>query len=131
VLINISNDGWFRFSPQIEQHLATHVFRAVENQMYYVTATNGGFSAIISPYGTIENIGKRRAAEVVVGMAEAEILENPPDWTVYQMFGDGYALVCAIGVLGLVVFAFVERRKSRAKKRVEKNGSASAGGTPP
>jgi apolipoprotein N-acyltransferase len=67
VLINLSNDGWFRFSHAMEQHLATHVFRAVENGMWYVTATNGGFSAIISPYGTIEHIGKRGEAEAVAG----------------------------------------------------------------
>ena len=106
VLINMSNDGWFRFSPQIEQHLATHVFRAVENRMYYVTSTNGGFSAIISPYGTIEKIGKRGTAEAVAGLI-VETLHESRDWTVYQRFGDWYALVCAIGVWGLAAFAFV------------------------
>ena len=58
-LINISNDGWFRHSSQIDMHLATHVFRAIENRMPYLAATNGGFSAGIDGSGNILGIGQR------------------------------------------------------------------------
>ena len=118
LLINISNDGWFRFSQEIEQHLATHIFRAVENRMYYVTAANGGFSAIISPYGEILKIGKHGAAEAVSGTVSVNLNEAPPQ-TIYQQFGDGYALPFAFAVVVLTIFAFVERRKGRGGKEFE------------
>jgi len=104
VLINISNDGWFRFSQQIEQHLATHVFRAVENGMWYVTATNGGFSAIISPTGTFEKIGKRGAAEPVTG--NIWWTDEVQTATLYQKYGDWYALFFGLVVFGLVIVSF-------------------------
>ncbi|GHT20680.1 apolipoprotein N-acyltransferase [Planctomycetales bacterium] len=99
VLVNISNDGWFRFSRQIDQHLATHVFRAVENGQWYITAANGGFSAIIRPDGSIQNIGKRGEAEAVSGTVYPE--EAHP--TQYQIIGDWHALICAVFVLALIV----------------------------
>jgi apolipoprotein N-acyltransferase len=120
VLINISNDGWFRFSQQIEQHLATHVFRAVENRMWYVTATNGGFSAIISPTGTIMEIGKRGTAEPVVGTLSVN-LNEPQPVTIYQKYGDWYALPFAIGVLVFSGIGYWERRKNERKIKQSRN----------
>ena len=65
ILINISNDGWFRHSSQIDMHLATHVFRAIENRKPYLASTNGGFSVGIDGSGNILSIGKRAKNQVV------------------------------------------------------------------
>ena len=114
MLINLSNDGWFRNSHAMEQHLATHVFRAVENRMYYVTATNGGFSAIISPYGKIRNIGERPSDKAGAEAVSGEVSVNvnmPQCTTIYQIVGDGYALPLAVGVLILTGIGWRERRK--------------------
>ena len=115
VLINISNVGWFWFSQQIEQHLATHVFRAVENRMWYVTATNGGFSAIISPTGIIESIGKRGEAEAVSGTVLVD-LQKEHSLTFYQKYGDWYALLFGLIVLGLAIEG-VRRQKSGVRRK--------------
>ncbi|GHT35382.1 apolipoprotein N-acyltransferase 1 [Planctomycetales bacterium] len=109
ILLNLSNDAWFRFSRQIDQHLATHVFRAVENGMPCITATNGGFSAIISDVGKIEYIGKRGAAQVVEG-----IVLTPKDGqspTVYQRIGDIPSGTCAVFTLLFVLAGFIRRPK--------------------
>ncbi|MDR2117785.1 MAG: apolipoprotein N-acyltransferase [Planctomycetaceae bacterium] len=90
ILINMSNDGWFWFSQQIDQHLATHIFRAVENRRPYITATNGGFSAIIDSRGIIRNIGQRREAESVVDFVSAIDYETP----LYHYIGDIPAIIC-------------------------------------
>ncbi len=89
-LVNMSNDGWFRFSQQIDQHLAANVFRAIENRKPLVTATNGGFSAIVNQYGEITAIGKRGAAEAVVGSLILESWTSP-----YHRVGDWPAAICA------------------------------------
>ena len=65
VLVNISHDGWFRCGKETDMHLATHVFRAIENRRSVISATHGGFSAWVDPAGRIRVKGKRGATEVV------------------------------------------------------------------
>ena len=65
VIVNISNDGWFRNGMQTDMHLATMVYRAIENRRSLVTATHGGFSAWIDPTGRGRSCGARGKSEVV------------------------------------------------------------------
>jgi len=50
-VVNISNDGWFRESAELEQTTAIAAFRAVENRVGVVRSTNTGISAVIRPDG--------------------------------------------------------------------------------
>ncbi|MBR5758989.1 MAG: hypothetical protein IKX88_10395 [Thermoguttaceae bacterium] len=65
VLVNVSHDGWFRCGKETDMHLATHVYRAIENRRSVISATHGGFSAWIDPAGRIRAKGTRGASEVV------------------------------------------------------------------
>lgn len=65
LILNISNDGWFRNSWQIDLHLATHVFRALENRKITLSATHGGLSAVILPDGSIVAKGNRGEHQIV------------------------------------------------------------------
>jgi apolipoprotein N-acyltransferase len=111
ILINISNDGWFHFSQQIDQHLATHVFRAVENRRPYITATNGGFSAIIDNRGVIQKIGKRKEAEAVIGLVSVVADKTP----IYHRLGDWPAFVCMVFLL---LFSLLPLNKRKEQKNV-------------
>ncbi len=53
LLINISNDAWFGESGAAFQHAQASVFRAVENRVPVVRATNTGFSCFIDSRGRI------------------------------------------------------------------------------
>jgi apolipoprotein N-acyltransferase len=53
VFVNITNDGWFSDSAEQDQHLATAVFRSVENRTPMIRAVNTGVSAIIDGNGVI------------------------------------------------------------------------------
>jgi apolipoprotein N-acyltransferase len=107
LLINISNCGWFNFTNQIDQHLATHIFRAVENRRPYVTAANCGFSATINCYGQITKIGKRKSAEPVIDQLAVQY------WTpLYHSVGDIPAIICTIIMLAFVFYARVATNKS-------------------
>jgi apolipoprotein N-acyltransferase len=55
MLLTISNDGWFLHSAELEQHLATGVFRAVENRIAVARSVNTGASAQIHPNGKIHD----------------------------------------------------------------------------
>ncbi|MFN9720320.1 MAG: apolipoprotein N-acyltransferase [Planctomycetota bacterium] len=55
VLVNLTNDAWFRGSSELDQHLITSVFRCVENHRPMVRAVNGGISAFIDGNGQIRD----------------------------------------------------------------------------
>ncbi len=52
-LLNLTNDGWFHGSSELDQHLITASFRAVECRMPMVRAVNTGISAVIDGDGVI------------------------------------------------------------------------------
>ncbi len=109
VLVNISNDGWFYHSWQIDFHLATHVFRAVENRKTVLSATHGGFSAGIGPDGLIFAQGSRDKPEVVVADFVPVMIRRSGVW-MHHIPPFGFIFVC-----GLVVgsFMFPLRKKRR------------------
>ncbi len=53
LIVNISEDGWFGNSIGPDQHFAKSVFRAIENNTYFLRSTNKGVSAIIDNKGNI------------------------------------------------------------------------------
>ncbi len=53
VLINLSNDGWFHGSAELDMHLAIGVFRAVEHRVPLARAVNTGLSALVDGNGEI------------------------------------------------------------------------------
>ena len=55
VLINLSNDGWFHGSAELDVHLAIGVFRAIEHRVPLARAVNTGLSALIDGNGEIRS----------------------------------------------------------------------------
>jgi apolipoprotein N-acyltransferase len=58
LLVNLTNDGWFRGSSELDQHLITATFRCVENRIPMVRSVNGGISAFIDGDGRIREPAK-------------------------------------------------------------------------
>jgi apolipoprotein N-acyltransferase len=52
-LINLTNDGWFHGSSELDQHLITARFRCIETRTPMVRAVNTGISAIIDGDGVV------------------------------------------------------------------------------
>lgn len=61
VLVNLTNDGWFWGSSELDMHLTAAIFRAVEVRTPIVIAANTGFSAWIDGAGRLLARGPRRA----------------------------------------------------------------------
>ncbi|MCE9629196.1 MAG: apolipoprotein N-acyltransferase [Planctomycetia bacterium] len=61
VIVNLTNDGWFWGSSELDMHLVAAVFRAVEVRTPVVVAANTGFSASIDGSGRLLARGPRRA----------------------------------------------------------------------
>ena len=60
VLVNLTNDGWFWGSSELDMHLACGVFRAVECRKPLLIAANTGISAWIDGDGRVLARGPRR-----------------------------------------------------------------------
>ncbi|NQU25193.1 MAG: apolipoprotein N-acyltransferase [Candidatus Nealsonbacteria bacterium] len=61
LLVNLTNDGWFWGSSELDMHLVCGVFRAVECRKPLLVAANTGISAHIDADGRIVARGPRRS----------------------------------------------------------------------
>ena len=120
ILVNISNDGWFGGSAELDVHLAISVFRAVECRRPLVRAVNTGCSAIIDSSGRVLRVassqsGKRKLAEdVVVGSVP---LDHRQSLSLYVRWGD-WVGQGALGATTLVVVCgMLSARPARARNR--------------
>ncbi len=75
-LLNISNDGWFWGSNALDLHLASNVFRAVENRSLHLVVCNTGISAEIAADGRI----LQRAEKRVPALLLAHVPRRPMEW---------------------------------------------------
>jgi apolipoprotein N-acyltransferase len=108
VLVNITNDGWFRGSSELDMHLACGVFRAVEMRKPLLIAANTGFSAWIDSDGQIVQQGKRRGADVIIAKPQLDDRRS-----FYLAHGDLVPGLCLAACLGLAVVGLVDWRRKR------------------
>ena len=109
VLVNLTNDGWFWGSAELDMHLACAVFRAVECRKPFLIAANTGFSAVIDSDGRILKQGPRRDTAVLVERVGLDNRHSP-----YLAVGDLPAGLCLLATGGLAVVGWWDRRR-RAK----------------
>jgi apolipoprotein N-acyltransferase len=104
LLLNLSNDGWFRGSEEHEVHLASSVFRCVENRRSMLRSVNTGISCIIDSGGSI-------LVEAAPATEQVVIRQVPVDKriSVYSTVGDLTGVVCS---LALVVGFFRLHRRA-------------------
>ena len=90
ILVNLTNDGWFWGSSELDMHLACAVFRAIECRKPSLIAANTGFSAWIDSNGRIRAQGRRRLTDVIVATAQIDVRRSP-----YLDYGDAAGRYCA------------------------------------
>jgi apolipoprotein N-acyltransferase len=109
LLVNISNDAWYKRSSAPYQHLSMTIFRAVENRVPLVRATNTGISAIIDSRGHVRGMTTLFNEAVLTG--EVQLGTGN---TFYSRFGDVFAGLCLAGTALLTIMAVRKGRKSRS-----------------
>jgi apolipoprotein N-acyltransferase len=106
VLINLSNDGWFHGSAELDMHLAMGVFRAIENRVPLARAVNTGLSALVDGNGEIrESLAKESKGVLSVTVP----LDRRTSY--YSRWGDWLGLTCLSISIGLVPLAWLKRFK--------------------
>jgi apolipoprotein N-acyltransferase len=89
VLVNLTNDGWFYGASELDLHLISGLFRAVELHTPMLIAANTGFSASIDACGRVLVQGGRRTEDIVLGVPRRCELDS-----LYIRLGDVPAGVC-------------------------------------
>ncbi len=99
-LVNLTNDAWFDRSAAQWQHTANAVFRAVENGLPLIRATNNGISCWIDPRGRIHSVRLAEGRDVYdAGFDRMTLTFGNPAGTFYNRFGDVFGWGCVAGVL--------------------------------
>ena len=113
--VNISNDGWFQDSAELDQMLAMSRIRAIENRIGFVRATNTGISAFIEPTGRVAaRIEKEGRLKEVKGILVAPV-RTTASGSLYRALGDWVPWIALAGVAGAILRRiFVDRKKRRA-----------------
>ena len=96
VLVNLTNDAWFGRTRAPYLHRSLAAFRAVENRVYLVRATNTGLTSIIDAHGR---------EQTALPLYQRDTLVHPIQplrlATLYTRFGDWFAQLCSIVALVL------------------------------
>ena len=110
LLVNVTNDGWYKNTWGPSQHFGANVFRAVENRITVIRSGNTGVSAVIDPWGAI--VAKLALGER--GRLDADVpLSDPfPARSFYARHGDWFGMTCLI----LTVAAILGRLFFRARR---------------
>jgi apolipoprotein N-acyltransferase len=89
LLVNITNDAWFKDTKAPYLHLQSSVFRAIENRRTMVRAANTGISGFIAPSGRITGLLRDAQGKptYVLGHLTQEVGFNDTP-TLYTIYGD-------------------------------------------
>ncbi len=110
ILVNLSNDGWFRGSSELDMHLAIGVFRTIEHRVPLVRAVNTGFSALVDASGEIRvRLPKDREDLLIVDVP----LDDRT--TLYSRWGDWLGLSCLAATIGWLPLGLILPRRRRAR----------------
>lgn len=115
LLVNVTNDGWFKGSSILDYHLACAVFRGVENHLPVLVAANTGFTAFVDANGRIVSQGPRRREDIVYAEVRREARR-----TSYLRLGDMPTGVCLLFCLVSAILGTIDRlRRPKGGKRTE------------
>lgn len=104
MLVNVTNDAWFKNSTGPYQHAQSSVFRAVENRVPVVRAANTGLSCYIDITGRVVDSVKDGGKEIMVaGFKYFDVVLNHRP-SLYTQYGDW--LVLGLFLVFLLTFRF-------------------------
>jgi apolipoprotein N-acyltransferase len=111
-LVQISNELWFGPTAAPKQMLAHAAFRAVENNVELIRATNSGWSARIDRYGVAHD--ETPMFETATRTWKIKTVDEAlgDRLTFYTRHGDVFVITCAALSLALAVASFIPEKES-------------------
>ena len=98
VIVNLTNDGWFWGSSELDMHLTAALFRAIEVRTPIVIAANTGFSAWSGGSGRLLARGPRRAVGTLRAAVRRDGRSSP--WLAWGSLPLG--LIVAVAAVALL-----------------------------
>lgn len=116
VIVNITNDGWFKESIAAAQHFANARFRAIELRRPMLRCANTGVSAAVDTTGSTSHPDDPRVSQILTDSGgghftrKSQLVELnvplKPATTLYSLIGDA-------GIIALAALALVHSILSR------------------
>jgi apolipoprotein N-acyltransferase len=125
VIVNVTNDGWFRLSAAAAQHFANARFRAIELRRPMLRCANTGVSAAVSSSGSTAHpdtavpqvLTDAKGSHFTRGSMLTELnVPLEPTVTLYSLIGDGGIIFLAL--LGLAIPLWLRL----AMRKISRNG---------
>jgi apolipoprotein N-acyltransferase len=118
VFVQLSNEAWFGPTSAPRQMLATAIFRAVENNIDVIRATNSGLSARIDRYGLVSGETPTFETATRTWRIKTEGEARADSLTFYTRNGDVFVIACTVMSV-LLLAAAAATRSVREKKNQE------------
>lgn len=118
LIVNITNDGWFRGTEQ-DQHLQCATFRCIENRASMARSVNTGISGFIDTFGRIRDDLLLPAGTPPPGSNDPATLTHQVQLdsrtTFYTRWGNLVGPACGI-VTGGLIFMLIGRRLMQRRR---------------
>jgi apolipoprotein N-acyltransferase len=122
IIVNLTNDGWFKESPAAAQHFANARFRAIELRRPMLRCANTGVSAAIDTIGSVAHPTTGKPQTILDENGTSFVRESlltevnipiHPSFSLYAVIGDwGIIVLSAIG-LAAAIFANCRHPQNR------------------
>jgi apolipoprotein N-acyltransferase len=116
MLINLSNDGWYHGSSELDMHLAIAVFRAVEHRVPLARAVNTGLTALVDGNGEIRETLPKDSQGVL-----SVTVPLDDRTSCYSGWGDWLGSSCFAVSIGLVPVGLVRKPRGPAARSDRKS----------
>ncbi|MDB6118923.1 MAG: Apolipoprotein N-acyltransferase [Verrucomicrobiaceae bacterium] len=113
-MANLTNDGWFLDSAEMDQHKAAAIFRCIELRRPMVRATNTGTTCFIDERGVeISRLADPETGSTLIEGVLPGTINVPlhPVMTFYARYGDVFSWLCA--AVSVLAMSMVWRRRTR------------------
>jgi apolipoprotein N-acyltransferase len=111
VMVNLTNDAWYWGSSELDMHLASGVFRAVEMRLPLVVSANRGLSAHVDNCGRVVAVTERNVPAKLVTSVALPQYESGAYPSLFAAYGDWFALVCLVCCTVPAAVAWRDRRR--------------------
>ena len=110
VIVNVTNDGWFKESPAAAQHFANARFRSIELRRPMLRAANNGVSAAVDSTGSTAHpdtgkpqvITDANGSHFTRGSILAELdVPRQPSFSLYALIGDAGIILLALAAIAI------------------------------
>ena len=115
LLVDVTNDGWFKTSAGSHQHLANAIFRCVETRRPMIRAANTGVTCFINQFGRVTQMLRDETGSTFTeGVLAGEIkVPTEQELTFYVRHGELFEKACVVVTLLSIFVLFGVRHWKR------------------